>query len=920
MDAATWGRIEAICAEALERPRPERDAFVDRACAGNAELAQEVRSLLRSHDADPAFLEDPIARLGGDGSKPEGRNPTTVGPWRIVRSLGVGGMGEVYLVRRTADGFEQEAALKLIRRGLDSPEVTARFRQERRILARLKHPGIASLLDGGSTDDGVPWVAMEYVDGIRLDRYCDREGLDVPARLRLMLEVCDAVQHAHASLVVHRDLKPGNVLVDPDGRPRLLDFGIGKLLDPMDTVVPLTRTGLRLLTPEYAAPEQLRGEPVTTASDVFSLGVIFYELLTGVHPWAEAGSDPFSREAAIRTGAPRRPSDAAATARGGPGDAPTFDPARRRRTLAGDLDVILLEALRHEPERRYASVEALAEDVRRFLAGLPVRARPDTLSYRVGKFVRRNTAAVAAAGLATAVLLGATVVVAAQNTRIRAESERVAAERDKALSTQGILLEMFGAVGPDQTEGGEVTARALLDAQAARLDAYDGQPELQAQLQYVLADGYQRLGLMDDAAPLAEAALATRREILAPGHPDRGHALNLLGWIRKEQGDADEGERLLRAAAELWREAGPEGALPLSRALNDLGVLLTDRRELDEALSFLQEALAIRLADLGPRHRAVGITANNVAAALWSSNRAAEAAEHAQIAVDALEASLGPDHGRVWIARSNLMVMVARSATPDSTIAARRAHVQRAEEVFGPDHRETIWGVSQLATTLHQAGGSDRIDEALDLHARAVAGARGAYGPDHPNTAAILAGWAAALAAARRYAESIAVREQAREAYAAAYGPDNAQVGLQIRELARTWFAAGDDTRGDAWLEASYDHLRRSLGPTHPVTLSERVSLGRRMLNRGEVEAGVAWARSLVAVIDSLPAPHPQVAAEARLTLAQGLLDSGREAEADSLLAAVRDEIEGLPAGTRAFLAQVEGRGKVTEGAPPGGE
>ncbi len=902
MDAARWSRVEDICGRAIELPEDERAAFVRETCGDDTDLASEVWSLLDSHVADPGFLEEPLARLGDE--EPSATEEARIGPYRLVRALGRGGMGEVYLAEREGDDFRQTVAVKLIRRGLDSPEVLERFRQERRILARLRHPNIAGLLDGGTTNDGVPYVVMEYVDGRRLDRYCDEAGLDVTARLELVLSICAAVQHAHRSLVVHRDLKPGNVLVDAEGRPKLLDFGIGKLLDPWDdTEALLTRTGVRLLTPEYASPEQLRGQPVSTSSDVFSLGVITYELLTGIHPWVDAGSDPFALDEAIKSGPPRRPSEAVSTAFGPDQDTAT----RRRRALTGDLDTILLKALRPEPDRRYVSVEALADDLRRYLDERPVRARPDTFGYRTGKFMRRNRGAVVAAGAALLTLMASTVVVGLQNRRIVEESERVTAERDKALTTQGLLLEMFGAVGPEQLEGGEVTARALLDAQAERLSVHDDDPELQAQIQYVLADGYQRLGLIDDATSLAEAALDTRRELFGDEHPDVAQSLNLLGWIRREEGNADEAESLLRASIQAWRNRGPSGRSALSKALNDLGVLLNDRRD-PEAITVLEEALAIRREAFGPLHRSVGITANNLAAGLWRAERRDEAARLQESAVEALESSLGPDHQRVWTARNNLMVFKGATQTSDSVVVAWADYTARAERVFGEGHRETAWGFWQWAQALQQSGpGPEGIDEALALNARAIEIGETAYGPDHPELAGILASRASILGSAGRYVEAVSSRERALAVYSDAYGLEHVQVGIQKRELAREWFAAGDMARGDAVLREAYDHVRRSLGPTSPYTLSDRISIGRRQIAADSLQRALDWLGATMATVDSLAEPHPIVLADSRLALAQILALTGTIAAADSLLGLVRTDAEERGGATLQWFNEVEG-------------
>ncbi|HYX20247.1 MAG TPA: serine/threonine-protein kinase, partial [Thermoanaerobaculia bacterium] len=377
MTPERWREVKDLFDRAVDRPEPERRDFLDAERRRDAELAGEVARLLDAHAAAGEFLERPAVdqiRL----SPAPAEAPERIGSWEIERELGHGGMGTVYLAARSGDGFRQTVALKVVRRGMDTDFVLQRFRGERRILAELDHPGIARLLDGGSTEGGAPFFVMEYIDGRHLLEEARARDLSLRERLRLFLPVCDAVAYAHRHLVVHRDIKPSNVLVTADGVPKLLDFGLAKLLRPDgEGADGRTETALRLLTPDYASPEQVRGESVTTATDIYSLGVVLYELLTGQRPYRVTGRTPEAIARAVCEEEPARPSAASAA-------------------LRGDLDNVVLMALRKEPDRRYASVEQFAEDIRRHLDGRPVSARKDTLRYRAGKFVTRHKASVAA--------------------------------------------------------------------------------------------------------------------------------------------------------------------------------------------------------------------------------------------------------------------------------------------------------------------------------------------------------------------------------------------------------------------------------------------------------------------------------------------------------------------------------------------
>jgi serine/threonine protein kinase/tetratricopeptide (TPR) repeat protein len=425
MTPERWQHVKAVFQAAAEHRPGERRAYLDQACAGDSDLRRQVEALLVSHEQAPSFLEAPVfelAALAASAGPSDSMVGRRIGPYQVVREIGRGGMGTVYLARRADDQYEKQVAIKVVKRGMDTDAVLRRFRTERQILAHLDHPNIATLLDAGMTDDGRSYVIMDYVDGVRLDVYCETRRLPIAERLTLFLSVCSAVQYAHEHHIVHRDIKPSNVLVTVEGVPKLLDFGIAKLFQTEESSQTLDRTtvALRPMTPEYASPEQVRGEPITPASDIYALGVLLYELLTGHRPYRLARRTPPEIERVICQEVPQKPSavisqvdeihrvdgqaplwitpESVSTMRGS-------RPETLRRRLAGDLDTIVLMALRKEPARRYVSTAALADDIRRYLERLPIRARRDALAYRTSKFVRRNTAAVSAAGLAMALFM-----------------------------------------------------------------------------------------------------------------------------------------------------------------------------------------------------------------------------------------------------------------------------------------------------------------------------------------------------------------------------------------------------------------------------------------------------------------------------------------------------------------------------------
>ncbi|MET0226312.1 MAG: serine/threonine-protein kinase, partial [Dokdonella sp.] len=502
MDRTRWQRISAIFERAVELAPAERAALLEQECAGDAELRREVDAMLAADALGDTFDEhaqDLRGRAAADwvewNASLDGQ---LIGAWRVVREIGRGGMGLVFLVERADGQFEQQAALKLIKRGMDSEAVLARFLRERQILARLAHRNIASLIDGGIAPDGRPYFVMEHVDGVPLPRHCAEQRSTLEERLRLFFGICAAVQFAHRQLVVHSDLKPSNVLVSANGDVKLLDFGIARLLGEQEhgNAAP---TVDRPLTPAYAAPEQLRGEPVTTTTDVYALGCLLYELLTGERPFRlhdEPSLDQL-RHVLDSTG-PIPPSQLRLP------DAPV--PPRR---LRGDLDTIVLKALKREPDRRYATVDAFAEDLKRYLAGAPIAAHRDSALYRTRKFVARHWAAVAASAIG-AIVLGSAIGMALWQARGKASEAQASRE------VAEFLVGLFAASDPTHTRGASVSAQDLLDQGAARLHRNEvGNPALRARFMQTIATSYMSLGLYQRALPLAQEALAVRQQ--APG-------------------------------------------------------------------------------------------------------------------------------------------------------------------------------------------------------------------------------------------------------------------------------------------------------------------------------------------------------------------------------------------------------------------
>jgi eukaryotic-like serine/threonine-protein kinase len=699
-------------------------------------LRRELASLLaQAHDLVPAtFLNEPALGRGfsipvapnardqaaGAGASDE-ENADLVGrrlgPYLVERLLAHGGMGEVYLARRDEAELRYPVAIKLVRRGLDSRDVLRRFHAERQVLANLNHPNIGRLLDAGMMADGRPYLVMEYVDGLPIDEFCRVRGLGIPERLTLFTAVCSAVHYAHQNLVVHRDLKPGNILVTTDGTPKLLDFGIAKLLG--DDAPPSTGATIELdrrLTPQYASPEQIDGRGVTTGSDIYSLGVILYELLTGRPPYTFTTQSPEELRRVVCTGTVPAPSAALAQAM------PAFqggdEPAHRlRRMIRGDLDTITLMALRKEPERRYATVEQFSRDIQRHMRGLPVMARADTWGYRTGRFVRRNavlTALATAAAIGLASLSGAALWSAREAGRQRDAAflarEQADLSRAQAEEITNFLRTILTSADPARS-GPQTTIGELLTGAAARLDDdLQPRPLVRAAVESAIGSAYVGLGEYDQAQRMLEQAYRLRLEHLGAEHHDIAESRFDLAVLSYHLGRYEEAERHLRAAhATLVRLRG-EMSVDAARVLTSLGAVLRAQDRLDEAAAVYERALRTRIALDGENHLGVAETINNIAGVQRQRGDLAGAQRSMERALAIRRARLGNDHALVAQSLSNLAVMVHSRGDLDAAEPLYREAVEIERRILPEGHPARATTLGNIAALMQMRG--DRASEA----------------------------------------------------------------------------------------------------------------------------------------------------------------------------------------------------------------
>jgi tetratricopeptide (TPR) repeat protein len=792
---ARWKRTDQLVQAALQMPEPDRLRYIDSQCAGDERLRVDVCSLLEACQGSSQFLETPALT----GAPPTPALTGRIGRYRLLERIAAGGMGEVYLAEQT-EPVHRRVAIKIVKRGMDTDDILRRFAQERQTLAELNHSHIAKLLDGGATDDGRPYLVMEYVEGRPITEYCRLRKPSLRERLNLFRGVCDAVEHAHRKLVVHRDLKPSNILIAEENgvsTPKLLDFGIAKMLEPGGAgALTLTEASQRPLTPEYASPEQIRGQSIGTSSDVYSLGLVLYELLTGRRPYEFESRAPAAIERAICESSVPRPSEVVRSD-------PLF--SRSRRALAGDLDRIVLTALRKEPERRYGSVERLSEDIRRWLTGLPISARPDTALYRGRKFLCRHWVGATAAAACFVVLSAALVVsltywrqaVTERNNALEmtAEAKRQAKRSER---TTEFYQKLLHAASPEVARGRDTAIlRELLDLAAQRVTreladepsiaagvrnsigaTYAGLgllPQAVAQFQTALEHGepefgadhpdallirnnlatvLSRMGRLSEAEPLHRATLAAQERQLGPDHPETLHSVNALAVNLKAQGRAAEAEPLSRRVLSSQERKNPRSEETLA-AIAELALCLVELERFSEAQALLEQQLS-------------------------------------------LQSDVGSDHPTRLRAMHSLSLVFLRTGKPERAAELSEQVLEQRARIYGPEHVETLAAMNNLGKARLLLGelqsAADLLGRCLSIVARDL--------PEHEYTAVIRSNYGLCLGRLKRFDEAEQHLLPAHEALATQFGPADTRTRRAADALVELY---------DAWNKPDKaDHFRQA--------------------------------------------------------------------------------------------------------------
>ena len=738
MTPERWRRIEELFFQAESLAPEERQAYLVEACGPDAELLKEVESLLQAaqgktaSELDSSFVREVVGEIFASA-----RIRQRIGPWEIVSRIGEGGMGVVYLARRSDGAFDMKAALKLVKPGLSSATAVTRFLAERQILAHLAHPNIARLLDGGVTEQGQPWFAMEFVEGEPIDSWRRRTQPDLTTILKLFQAVCAGVQAAHQNLVVHRDIKPANVLVCSDGTPKLVDFGVAKLLDARAEGAGKGGITEQLMTPEYASPEQLMGKPATTATDIFALGVLLYELIVGRRPFEASTRSPAELERMICQYDPPRPSTVIRR---------EFPEQRGLASaVKGELDNIILKAIQKDPARRYSSAAEFAADIQRYLDGFPVLAQPDSLRYRAVKFIGRHKGAVAAAVLFVCLVVGFAISMALL-------ARKAEHERDRAEQISSFLINLFAQTNPDRPRQAALTAREMLDQGLGKINELERQPELQAALLETFGLAYENFGLWSQSRELLQRSLALKRRLYPRDSLEIASTLKSLSELARRQHDFAEAERLIRESVQIRHKqlgerhvltAESQNTLALilhetgrlreaeqlflkvlenrdllhqrdhleTAVLSNLGAVYGDLGELEKAEKYLGECVALRRRELGPNHPRLALALARLSRILeWAGKlRESEAALRESLAIRLrTQGESHPDYGFTLIILGGLQRKQGKLGEAKQTL-------ERAEQLlrrFPDDSDGLLSALQEKAFLLSDLG---RYKEAEQL-------------------------------------------------------------------------------------------------------------------------------------------------------------------------------------------------------------
>ncbi len=840
MDAARWDRIQSLFHKVADLADPDRTRVLDKECEGDPELRNHVLRMLRADAENAGLLDAGLAELAGQvvSASPVAES-RRIGPWELRHMLGEGGMGTVFYAVRPDLGTS--AAVKVLRDSWLSPARRERFVREQHTLAHLDHPNIARLLDAGALEDGTPWFVMEYVEGLHLDEYCDQNSCDLDERLRLFRSVCEAVQFAHSRAVIHRDLKPSNVLVAAGGVVKLLDFGVARQLDEFGDGADRTRTGLRLLTPAFAAPEQLRGEPASAGADVYSLGVILFRLLTGRLPF-----DPLRENAWMDPSSVQRQAVRPSLVAGRVGERGAGAVSGISRAAWSDLDVICLKAMHNYARHRYVSAEALLRDIDRYLAGEPVEARPDSVAYRLGKFVRRHRVAVSVTAVA---IVAAMVLIGVFTARLARERNAALAEAARTRRIQQFMRNLFEGGDPDAGPAHDVRVATLLQNGVIEARGLDRDPDIQSEIYENLGSIYRKLGDFPRAERLLTEAVEKRRAAAGANSVEVAEATGALALLRADQARLEEAEKLGREALELSRRALPAGHPQIAEATEVLGHIIGEKGDYARAIPLLEDAVKQRSSfqhSAGDRAGALFELSN----AYFYAGRYKEADALNRQVLAIYRDIYGHRHPRVAEVLANLGAIQQDLGNYAESERFHREALGITQEFFGKDHYRTAAGLTLLARALIF---QKRYDDAAPLLRSALEVQEQVFGPVHPRVASALNELGTVALQQGDPATAKSYYSRMLDIYRSVYPGGHYLLGTATSNLGSACLAAKEFAAAERFYREAVRIFTRTQSAEHVNTGIARVKLGRALLRQRrfadaatETEAGVGILRSQV--------------------------------------------------------------------------
>lgn len=893
MGNVDWHEVETIVDKVLELPEEKWFEYVENRCEASQEVKSEVTRLLHSITDSEGWLEDAesykrgVIGTASGQSAPASLIGTEVGSYRIREIIARGGMGAVYRGERADGEFNHTVAIKVIKVGMDTPENIRLFNRERNILAGLNHPGIAKLFDGGVLENGAPYLIMEYVEGTPIDQYCDEHKLSVDERIGLFKKVLKAVRYAHQNLVIHRDLKPDNIFITEQEEVKILDFGIAKLLDTEEEAgdtIHVTQT--RILTPKYAAPEQIRQHPATTATDLYSLGIILHQLLTGCHPFDLHNKSVYEAGSIILNDEPRLPSNKLKQHT----DAKKLAAKRSANTdtlasrLRGDLDAILLKAIEKDPDRRYPTSNALIGELENYQAALPISARTNTLGYRVAKFYKRNRSRIA---VGAGILLLIVSFMAFYAWRITEERNQARLEAQKAEQITNFMVGLFDSNRPDQAQGDTLTALDLLQNGMDRIETMEQQPEVQTSMLRVIGDVYRSVSRHTEAEKLLKDALERQRELYNPTHLEIGKTTENLAQLKYTTGDFEASDSLFRVANSIYEQAYDPPHETIARGISNHAELLEEIGKLDEAEQKHNRALNMFRQLYGDKHIQIAFVLNDLAIVYDKQGKFDRSAEYYQKALDLLYETGNERHPRVASGMHNLALVYQKKGDNEAALELMENALELRKDLFGDNHHLVASSMNGMAVIQRELEDYRQAEmflrEALEI-------LRSNFGDNHLHVNYNLSNLGNVLMSQGKYQEADSLFRVALSNFSELLGDDHRVCGFVNNYLGEVSLKQEKFKESLVHYGNALSILENTISSDHPRLGDTMFGLGRNHLNMNNVEEAEKKLERALNIFKKSRGDEHQKTIEAYIALGSSLLAQKKYAQSENFF------LEGLEA------------------------